>query len=840
MKGVVQRSLVISICVCLIAWGHNLLSKYTLSYEASHSAFLDGCRAGGEKLECLVSLRSFVLDDRSTIISETLLLARLSGGLEKHIRHYENDLRRAIISSENSAHARAHINNFLRGVKAKPRKDQMFLVVDVKDESIKFNIKLRDVGSHDASPFSQELPANYYFARESRSLLPWNLPKWNPYIGSGFPQILDGHNPYYSPIQLILKLWPSDASRDFFVFFRIWYWVFGILLIVSQFSDRKIILSGVGLLAVLAPYHTNYIDISFLDVDLLAPFFPALVVLFQRNRLSIQWALFSAFFLGCLVGSMSFIQAQVVFCLSVVCCSIFFAFSTRGRSLLFAAATGCGFLLLWPSWGPIVSSVGEFISSRDFYPCYANYGLSFEALLRNVVSVPVNSTVGRYTFLSLPGLLIFLSILRVRLAWPFFAVLGFFGGLVIWGGPTSLCSNDWVNGVSLSRHSVTHATMAFLVLIGISFSKILESRSKTQTLVFWVVCLGFSFLVSSNSAPKVLFWAFPVLATLLFLSRYLFLKNSTNYRDFAVISSFVIAIGPTFWLSNKYLFLRVQQPYLSQQQLLSNSLASREIQTHYLDPTTPIGLIQKYSQLEDRRHHSPHRILDGNWSGAFGILDLKINMPLYPIDYWTLNSELFKDWSGKGLAIYPNRFFGPNSREGYFSQEFQKLLVLHRISLIGFHANDIQLNPSPEGPYSEKNCDLLAQNSSYSSYICRKVGGVGYFPRKVVEVKDKDSVIDYLKEVSLAEVNGLAVIYSDHLSNPAAAKGRILSFSRNGDDLAYDLQVEEEGIFVVADTYTKRWKAWVNENPSDIFIVNYIFKGVRVPKGLVHLRFKYR
>ena len=70
----------------------------------------------------------------------------------------------------------------------------------------------------------------------------------------------------------------------------------------------------------------------------------------------------------------------------------------------------------------------------------------------------------------------------------------------------------------------------------------------------------------------------------------------------------------------------------------------------------------------------------------------------------------------------------------------------------------------------------------------------------MVEVKDKDSVIDYLKEVSLAEVNGLAVIYSDHLSNPVAANGRILSFSRNGDDLAYDLQVEEEGIFVVADT----------------------------------------
>ena len=84
------------------------------------------------------------------------------------------------------------------------------------------------------------------------------------------------------------------------------------------------------------------------------------------------------------------------------------------------------------------------------------------------------------------------------------------------------------------------------------------------------------------------------------------------------------------------------------------------------------------------------------------------------------------------------------------------------------------------------------------------------------------------------------MIYSKSLAHRVAAKGTILSIDRNGDELTYDLQIDKEGVFVVADTYTKDWKAWVNEIPSEIIVANYTFKGVIVPKGLVHLRFKYR
>ena len=232
--------------------------------------------------------------------------------------------------------------------------------------------------------------------------------------------------------------------------------------------------------------------------------------------------------------------------------------------------------------------------------------------------------------------------------------------------------------------------------------------------------------------------------------------------------------------------------------------------------------------------------MDGNWSGAFGILDLKVNMPIYPLAYWKLNSELFADWSGKGLIMYPNLFFGPDRLEDYFSKGFEKLMVIHRISLISFHTSGVRLNPSVESLYSKENCRLLGQNSSYSSYICPKVGGVGFYPKKVVQVSDQKAVLEFLKSASVSEANGLAVISSDQIPHAKNAKGKILSFYRNGDDLAYDLQVEEDGIFVIADTYTKHWKAWINERPAKIHVVNYAFKGVEISKGRIHLRLKYR
>ena len=57
-------------------------------------------------------LRRLPLADKSALITETLRLARLSNGSETLIRRHEIDLRNAISSSDNAAHANAHIKTF--------------------------------------------------------------------------------------------------------------------------------------------------------------------------------------------------------------------------------------------------------------------------------------------------------------------------------------------------------------------------------------------------------------------------------------------------------------------------------------------------------------------------------------------------------------------------------------------------------------------------------------------------------------------------------------------------------------------------------------------------------
>lgn len=49
----------------------------------------------------------------------------------------------------------------------------------------------------------------------------------------------------------------------------------------------------------------------------------------------------------------------------------------------------------------------------------------------------------------------------------------------------------------------------------------------------------------------------------------------------------------------------------------------------------------------------------------------------------------------------------------------------------------------------------------------------------------------------------------------------------------------QEGILILSDNYHRNWKASVNGNPSTLFPANYIFRGVRIPKGDFKVEFKY-
>jgi len=65
----------------------------------------------------------------------------------------------------------------------------------------------------------QEIPAGAFF-HNSAITDSSKYPKWNPYIGSGYPIFLDGISRTSTPSRILLSLFPTDGTRDFIIFFR--------------------------------------------------------------------------------------------------------------------------------------------------------------------------------------------------------------------------------------------------------------------------------------------------------------------------------------------------------------------------------------------------------------------------------------------------------------------------------------------------------------------------------------------------------------------------------------------------------------------------------------------
>jgi hypothetical protein len=84
-------------------------------------------------------------------------------------------------------------------------------------------------------------------------------------------------------------------------------------------------------------------------------------------------------------------------------------------------------------------------------------------------------------------------------------------------------------------------------------------------------------------------------------------------------------------------------------------------------------------------------------------------------------------------------------------------------------------------------------------------------------------------------------------SDQAPAIGKVVSFHRNFNDLNYELDIQEPGLFAIADTWFPGWKAFLTETKSvtesetemEIYRVNHAFKGVIVPKGKVRLKLTF-
>jgi hypothetical protein len=404
--------------------------------------------------------------------------------------------------------------------------------------------------------------------------------------------------------------------------------------------------------------------------------------------------------------------------------------------------------------------------------------------------------------------------------------------------PSAACALPLVSGARLVRHLVPHVEMLFLFAVAVSVHALSERLDGKRAWLAFAAAAGGSLLIAAFAARGGDAGVAGLGVVLGILAAYLGRRGAPAAARRGAFGAglFLVAVA--------------SYPYSSPAlHLLSKGwgrggAAKLEALPVELDHSTALGAVQDLARREDRRHFSPAGFLYPNWSAALGIPDILFLGALYPSGYHELNAALFQGWERDPQhGLVPDRFVPPPPW-ATLTIDFQRVMAVQRVSLLTFVYGQAFF-PGGPSPYQASRCRLVARSPAQGaeSWICPDVGGIGYFPEVVRIVRSRAEAIDILRAASPADIARLAVL-GPELASPAAGGegesvrpgiGRVLSVDRRGDDLVYHLDVERAGVFAVADTYFRGWRAMVNGAPVGISRANVAFKAVSVPRGRVEL-----
>jgi hypothetical protein len=517
---------------------------------------------------------------------------------------------------------------------------------------------------------------------------------------------------------------------------------------------------------------------------------------------------------------------------------------TRGRSLVLAACLGAGVLVLVPAWLPLIRNLDQYTSARTVQ-CIAASGVGWDAFVKSLFSPTLAAH--RFTFVSAIaiGLLPFIPPSLRFLA----IALAALGVWEVFGVPKPACGVPVFSGMRFVRHFLPHLQMLCIVTVGITAVTLSQQLERKRTWIILAVAQAFAWYVLASAPPSAVKWAdracllasgLALAAACLYAAKLRELHEARALSGALFAPSLALAaLIPLIFASG---LTRV---------LLESSFGYPQAPpiADQIDRSSAIGMVQKLSQEQDRRHISPGGLLYPNWSEAFGILDVLSLNAFFPRGYHELNAGLYRNWiHDPQHGLIPDRFVPVQGRWA-MTVDFQRVMAVHRVSLLSFRLNQATFANSPS-PYTRQNCQLLAQSPVQGavSYVCPEVGGVGFFPRVVGTVWSRSEAIAQLARLPVNKVLDTVflgpeidlTIGQDRTTEAVPAEGRVVSFQRRSDKLTYVLDVTRTGIFAITDSYFRGWTARVNGRPAGISRSNSAFKAVRVPAGRVVLTLRFK
>lgn len=135
--------------------------------------------------------------------------------------------------------------------------------------------------------------------------------------------------------------------------------------------------------------------------------------------------------------------------------------------------------------------------------------------------------------------------------------------------------------------------------------------------------------------------------------------------------------------------------------------------------------------------------------------------------------------------------------------------------------------------FAKSEMDIQGFNKVYDAgqtkvYENTQVYPKAFFVNEVNIAKNKDEAIGIMFDKNFDPLNQ-AVVEENINSKFGVGQARLIRYSNQ--DLVIETQNESEGFLVITDTYYPTWKVKINGKESKIYITDFNFRGVIVPKG---------
>lgn len=650
------------------------------------------------------------------------------------------------------------------------------------------------------------------------------LPLWNPYAGFGVPLVGDPQALVFSPIHVLLNIFPNMRVYNLTLVFEVIFGAIGSYLFARAMRLPAYACLFAGLTYAICPYVLYYLELIVGNSYILFPWlFWLFVRLAEKPSASrsiacgagcaalilsghpesaffgITFATLLALVLTCL-GSLAehkpaqlFATIKAVGSAALVCCClaaplllpfIEFLGNCDSYKLTIGGSTwvplgGIAYNLMAPGFGPASPFLG--VVAACLLPLAALSGGKCRRVTASVAIVCLLALLVTARLGPLQQLMTVrpLNCLITVYCLPVFLLL-----------LTILCSFGLVELVSAGLKSKRHLMLVLVsALLMVSVPLILRASHVS-------LASGDFDMMLPHMAVDWKGWCLETPLLLLAMSFILCANRLQNVRFILPLA--LVAIN-----------------FASQAVIARQSMP---VQPHFNYPIVqPIDLLAKnqarFVALGDH-------LFKPNTATLFGIADIRMHNPVFPDRYIS-----FMQAAGARVDLFNQ----------YFDSASNRLLdiasVNFALSLEPLNANDFGcrlVSKTPQGIYVYSRLNALPR---------------AFIVHEAIVARNKFEALQYVQQKDF-DFHHKAVIESanlPYLQSPTPARADLVLMRRTSDSsVQLETHTEANGLLILNDAYYPGWQARLDGNPVPIFRANYLFRGVFLPSGLHRLEFFYQ